>query len=81
MWMCAVHNRVNERLGKAEFDCTKVSSAVYITVTAMKLGNLCSSMACMTAVVATTIHKVNRSRRNKWMPVDAHMMCWFLCYV
>ncbi|KAI9632988.1 ERV/ALR sulfhydryl oxidase domain-containing protein, partial [Dioszegia hungarica] len=21
MWLCSVHNRINERLGKAEFDC------------------------------------------------------------
>ena len=81
MWMCAVHNRVNERLEKAEFDCTKVSSAVYITVAAMKLGNWCSSMACMTAVVAMTIRKVDPSRWSKWMSVDVQMMCWFLCYV
>lgn len=24
MWLCGVHNRVNERLGKEEFDCANV---------------------------------------------------------
>ena len=37
MWMCAVHNSVNERLKKAEFDCTKVSSLICVPLTLMKL--------------------------------------------
>ena len=26
MWLCSVHNEVNERLGKPIFDCTKVTT-------------------------------------------------------
>lgn len=28
MWLCAIHNRVNARLDKPEFDCTNVCTSL-----------------------------------------------------